>query len=249
VSALVRSELLKLHSTRTSPLLLAWMTGLILLIVLLHVFSLSLEHLTGSDGQLKIVGWGTSIGVLFASLLGASSITAEIRYGTIRPTLLATPNRTRVIAAKLAASAIVGIGVGLLAEALTAGIEAAGLAARGIPIALGVADYAQLIAGGALAAGLFAAIGVGLGALVRSQVGALIALCVWVLLIETTLIGNVPAAGKFAPAAAAGALAGAIQTQSASKLLAPAIAALLLLVYTALASAAGIIATAHRDIN
>ena len=119
-----------------------------------------------------------------------------------------------MIAAKLTAGALTGVAVGLLAEGLTAAIEAAGLAARGIHIQLTAGDYAQLLAGGAAAGALFAAIGLGIGAIVRQQVGAVVGLCVWLLLIETTLIGNIPSAGKYAPGAAAGAIAGAVQTQS-----------------------------------
>jgi ABC-2 type transport system permease protein len=176
------------------------------------------------------------------------SITGEIRHGTIRPTFLATPKRERVIAAKLLATALIGIGVGLLAEVLAAGIEAAGLAIRDITIQLSAGDYLQLLAGGAAAAGFFAAIGLGIGALVRQQVGAVVGLTVWLILIETTLIGNVPSAGKFAPGATAGAIAGAIQTQSASKLVAPGIGALLLVLYAAIAATAGTVLTNRHDV-
>jgi hypothetical protein len=79
---------------------------------LLHVFSLGSEHIATRDGPLKVVGWGTSIGALFASLLGAVSITAEIRHGAIRPTFLATPSREQVIAAELAAGRTERIGGG-----------------------------------------------------------------------------------------------------------------------------------------
>jgi ABC-type transport system involved in multi-copper enzyme maturation permease subunit len=248
VSRLVRSELLKQRTTRTSLVLVAWMVGLILLVVLLHVFSLSTAHLSTRDGQLKVVGWGTGIASLFAALLGAISITGEIRHGTIRPTFLATPRRERVMAAKLAAGALTGLGVGLLAEALTAAIEAAGLGVRGIHIELNLSDYAQLFVGGAAAGGLFAATGVGVGAAVRQQVSVVIGLCVWLLLIETTLIGNVPSAGKIAPGAAAGAITGAIQTQSAGNLVAPGAGVLLLAGYAAIASAAGVILIKRRDV-
>jgi ABC-2 type transport system permease protein len=242
VRAQLASELLKQRTTRTNLLLLVWMVGLVVLVVLLHVFSFSVETLARDDNQLKIVGLGTSIGVLFASLLGAMSITGEIRHGT-------TPRRARVIAAKVAASALAGVAVGLFAEALTAGLEAAGLAARGIRIELRVDDYLQLLAGGALAAALFAAIGVGVGALVRNQVAAVVGLCVWLLFIEPILIGDVPSAAKFGPGASAGAIAGAIQTQIASDLVAPAVGVLLLAAYAAAASAAGSIATSRRDVN
>ena len=248
MSRLVKSELLKQRTTRTSMLLLAWMTGLVLLVVLLHVLSLSINHLSTADGQLKVVGWGTSIAGLFASLLGAMSITAEIRHGTIRPTFLATPRRQRVIAAKLTAGALTGVAVGLLAEALTGAIEAAGLAARGIHIQLTAGDYLQLLAGGAAAGALFAAVGLGVGAIARQQVGAVVGLCVWLLLIETTLIGNIPSAGKYAPGAAAGAIAGAVQTQSPAKLVAPALGVLLLVAYAALAAGAGALLITRRDV-
>jgi ABC-2 type transport system permease protein len=248
VSGLIKSELLKQRTTRTSAVLLVWMLGLILLVVLMHVFSLSTDHISDSSGQLKVVGWGTGIGALFAALLGAMSVTGEIRHGTIRPTFLATPRRERVVAAKLTAGALTGIGVGLLAEAVTAAVDAAGLGVRGIHIQLGAGDYLQLLGGGALAGGLFAMLGVGVGAAVRHQVGAVVGLCVWLLLIETTLIGNIPSAGKFAPGAAAGAVAGAIQTQSASKLVGPGIGALLLVIYTAFAAGTAAIFTNRRDV-
>jgi ABC-type transport system involved in multi-copper enzyme maturation permease subunit len=248
MSPLIRSELLKQRSTRASALLFASMAGLILMIVLLHVLSLSSAHLSSFEGQLKVVGWGTGIGALFASLLGATLITAEIRHGTIRPTLLATPRRERVFEAKLAAGLLTGLAAGLFAEASAAGIEAAGLAARGIQIQLGAGDYLQLLAGGAAAGALFAVIGLGVGALVRQQVGAVVGLFVWLLLIETTLIGNVPSAGKFAPGAAAGAIAGAIQNQSASELLAPGVGVLLIVPYAAVLAGAGALLTNRRDV-
>lgn len=249
MNAVVRSELLKQRTTRTILQLPLWMIGLVALVVLLHVFSLDAATLTSHDGQLKVLGWGTSVGALFAALLGALSITSEIRHGTIRPTFLATPRRGRVVTAKAAASAFAGLAIGLLAEALTAGLESAGLATRSIHIALSAGNYVQLLVGGALSAALWAAIGVGVGTIVRNQAGAVVGLCVWLLLIETTLIGNVPGAGKFVPGAGAGALAGAIQTQSASKLLTPAFGALLLAAYAAAAIAAGLITTERRDID
>jgi ABC-type transport system involved in multi-copper enzyme maturation permease subunit len=154
----LRSELLKQRSTRTNLLLLGWMAGLVVLVVALHVLSFSASSLAQDDNQFKILGLGTSIGALFAALLGAMSITGEFRSGTIRPTLLVTPRRTRVIAAKVLASLAAGVGIGLLAEILAASAEAAGLAARGVDVELAVRDYAQLLAGGALGAALFAAI-------------------------------------------------------------------------------------------
>jgi ABC-2 type transport system permease protein len=245
----LRSELLKQRTTRTNLLLLAWMVGLVVLAIALHVLSFGANDLSRVGNQMKILGLGTLIGALFAALLGAMSITAEFRTGTIRPTFLVTPRRTRVVAAKVVASMLAGLGVGLVATALTAGAETAGLAARGIHIELGGGDYVQLIAGGALAGALFAAIGVGVGAVVRNQVAALVGLCVWLLFVEPLLLGDVPSAGKYAPEASAGAIAGAIQSQIADSLIAPALGVVLLAAYAGLAALAGSVLITRRDVG
>jgi ABC-type transport system involved in multi-copper enzyme maturation permease subunit len=248
VIAQLRSELLKQRTTRTTLILLGWMLGLILLVVLLHVFGLNATDLRKAANQPKVYGWGTSIGALFAALLGAISITSEFRTGTIRPTLLVTPNRATVIAAKVAAAALAGILVGLASEVLVSAIASAGLGIRGISITLSGGDFAQMVAGGAFAAALWAAIGIGVGAIVRNQVGAVVGLCVWLLLVESILIGDVPSAAKFSPGASAGALAGMIQNASGGDLLAPALGALLLAAYAAVAAIAGLTLTNRRDI-
>jgi ABC-type transport system involved in multi-copper enzyme maturation permease subunit len=249
MTAQLRSELLKQRSTRTNLLLLGWIAGLVVLVVALHVLSFSTSSLADADNQVKILGLGTSIGALFAALLGAMSITGEFRSGTIRPTLLVTPRRTRVIAAKALAALAAGVAIGLLAEVLAAGAEAIGLAARGVHIEPAAGDYAQLLAGGALGGALFAAIGVGIGAMVRNQVAALIGLCVWLLFIEPLLLADVPSVARYAPESAAGAVAGAIQSQIADSLTAPALGVLLLVAYAALSVCAGALLVTRRDVD
>lgn len=247
--AQLRSELFKQRTTRTTLGLLLSMVALIAAVVLLHVSSLRADALSTRDGELKVFGMGTTFGMIFASLLGAMSITGEIRSGMIRPTFLATPRRVRVIVAKLVASAMAGAAFGLIAEALAVGLGIAGLDSRGIHVAASGGDLAQLLIGGAAAAAAWAAIGVSAGALVRSQVGAAIGLVVWLLFAETTLTGSLPSLGKFLPGPSAGALAGAMLEQTPSYLLAPALGALLIAMYVAAAAAAGWIAATRRDVT
>lgn len=247
--AQLNSELLKQRTTRTTRLLLTWMLALIVLVVLLHSFGLSAATLRVPKNQPKVYGWGTAIGALFAALLGGLSVTAEFRTGTIRPTLLITPNRTIVIAAKAGAAAVGGLLIGLAAEALVAAIASAAFAIRGIHIAITAGGFAQMLAGGAGAAALWAMIGTGVGAIVRNQVGTVVGLCVWLLLVETILVGTVPSAAKFTPGASAGALAGMLQNSATDKLLAPAIGALLLILYTVITTAAGTLITQRRDVG
>jgi ABC-2 type transport system permease protein len=245
--AQLRAELLKQRSTTTSLGLLAGLLGLVLFAVLLHGFGLPAENVGGSSEQLMVFGRGEFLGALFAALLGAMSITGEVRHGTIRPTFLATPRRGRVVAAKIWVSTLIGAGFGLAAGVLAAGVGTAALRARGIDIQIGGGDYALLLAGGAAAAALWAAIGVGLGAVVRNQVPTVVGICAWLLFVEGLLVGDVADigdVGRFAP----GALGEAISGQDPDRLLAPAVAAVLLALYAAVAAVAGSLATTRRDV-
>lgn len=106
-------------------------------------------------------------------------------------------------------------------------------------------DYALLLAGRAAAAALWAAISVGLGAMIRSQVPTLVGLCAWVLFVEGLLAGDfgvIGDIGRFAP----GALGAAASGQNPQ--LAPLLGALLLALYAAAATAAGGAATTRRDV-
>jgi ABC-2 type transport system permease protein len=247
VTGLVRAELHKQRSTTTSLSLLAAMVGLVVLVVSLHGFSLPAHDIASRADQMKVFGWGTVLGSLFAGLLGAISITGEYRHGTIRPTFLITPRRERVIAAKLLTGVLAGVALGVIAEALAAGIASLALSARGIPNGFDAGDVVRMLAGGAGAAALWAALGVGVGALTRNQVVTVIGLCLWVLLIENILLGDLPGVGKFTPDAAAGALSGTA-IDNADKLLAPGFAAIVLVAYALALAAAGRTATVRRDI-
>jgi hypothetical protein len=243
VTGQLRAELLKQRSTQTTLLLFLTMLGLVALAIAIHVLAPSASTLSTRSHQLEVFEVGTRVGMLFAGLVGALAITAEIRYGTIRPTFLVTPRRGPVIAAKLAISGLAGIVFGLVAEGLGATAATAAFSARGIENQLSGSDYLRLLVGGTTAAALWAAIGLGIGALVRNQVGTLVGLCAWILLVEN-LIAFDPGTSRFAPGVAGLALAG----KTGAGFLAPAAAALLLVLYAAAVSAAGWLATLHRDI-
>jgi ABC-2 type transport system permease protein len=240
----LRSELLKQRSTQTTLFLLLAMIGLVGLASALHVLAPAASDLASRKHQLEVFEVGTRVGMLFAALVGAMAITAEIRHGTIRATFLVTPRRGRVLAAKLAVSALVGLGFGLLAEGLMAAATTVALSARGIDTQLSGGDYVQLLAGGTAAAALWATIGFGAGALVRNQVATLVGLCAWMLIVENLLLPFVPDAGRFTPGAAGLALAG----RTADKLLSPTPAALVLGLFAVAAAAVGWVATLRRDV-
>jgi ABC-2 type transport system permease protein len=239
----LRSELLKQRSTETALYLFLAMFTLVALAVTMHVVALGADQLSSRTHQLEVFQVGSRAGMLFAGLAGAIAITAELRYGTIRPTFLVTPRRSPVLAAKLAISAVIGLAFGLLAELLMAADASVAYAARGIENELTAGDYLQLLTGGAAAAALWAVAGVGIGALVRNQVAALVGLCAWMFVVESTSESFVPDFGRLLPGSAGLAVAGNTDE------LAAAVGALLLIIYAAAASAAGWAVTLRRDVE
>ena len=238
----LRSELLKQRSTQTALFLFLAMAGLVALAVALHVLALGKTQLASNAHQLEVFQIGTRAGMLFAALAGALAITSEIRFGTIRPTFLVEPRRSPVLAAKLAIGALTGLVYGLLAEGLMASFAAIGFSLRGIPNQLSGSDYTRILLGGAAAAALWAILGVGVGALVRNQVATLVGLCAWMFLVESVSEGFVPNAAKLMPGGAGLSLAGNEHKLSL------ALAALLLVIYTAAAAAVGWVTTLRRDV-
>jgi ABC-type transport system involved in multi-copper enzyme maturation permease subunit len=244
----LRAELLKQRTTRTILGLFAAMLGLVLLAVLLHSFGLPADALGDASRQLMVLGRGEFLGALFAALLGALSVTSEIRHGTIRPTFLATPQRARVVAAKVSMGVLIGAGFGLVAGAVATIVGAAALQERGIDVQLDAGDYALLVAGATGAAALWAAIGVGIGALVRHQVPTMIGLCAWLLFVEGLLAGDLVGlgeVGRYLPGSAASAISG----QDPGTLLTPAAGLALLAAYAAVAALAGAVAISRRDVG
>ncbi len=244
----MRAELFKQRSTRTVIGLVAPLLALVLLAVSLHGFGLAAVNFDSTSKQVTILfGWGEVFSAIFAALLGAMSMTGEIRYGTIRSTFLVTPERRRIVIAKVWASMLIGAGFGLVAGAVAAGVGTAALRARGIDVRLDAGDYTLVVAGAAAAAALWAAIGVGVGAVVRNQVPAVVGIVVWLLFVENLLIGDVGGVGdvgRLLPGAAGKAISG----QDPSRLLAPAVGLVLLALYAAAASVAGALATSRRDV-
>ena len=62
------------------------------------------------------------IASIFAGIAGVLVIASEYRFGTIRPTFVFTPQRSRVVGAKLGAAILAGLAFGLVAEALAFGL-------------------------------------------------------------------------------------------------------------------------------
>jgi ABC-2 type transport system permease protein len=238
------SELRKMRSTRTNLGLLGGMIGLTLLTVLINGFVLSANELQTHDNQHTLLSAGTN-GALFAALIGVMAITSEFRHGTIRPTFVVTPDRSRVIAAKVVASLLMGIVFGVVAIGLSFGVGYAILAGRGIDLALDMNHVLLLVLGTLFMTALWAALGVGLGAVIKNQVFAVIGVIIWAFVIDNLLRNLVPDVGRFTPVAASD----SITAGFADYLLTPVAGGLLLLGYVAAFIAAGAFLVARRDVT
>jgi ABC-2 type transport system permease protein len=124
---------------------------------------------------------------VFALVLGILAVTSEFRFGTITPSLLVVPDRVRLTLAKLGASLATGLALGVVATGLAAAIGAAILNVRGIDTGLSGSQVTKMIVGGIIATALYAALGVGVGAIVRNQVGAVVGTLVYLFVLENLL--------------------------------------------------------------
>ena len=239
-----KAELLKIRSTRTTIGLVLGMLALILLFSLLSGLLTDPQSLTSTEDQRGVLSVGSLAGV-FSALAGIMLVTSEYRYGTIRPTFLFTPKRSRVLAAKLAAGLLAGLVFGIVGEGLGYGIGYAALSGRGIRLALDGNETALLLLGTVAGTALWGAIGVGLGAILRSQVGAVIGLLAWGFVAENLLFAFVPAVGRFGPVHAGDALLGL----TTDHLLHAAAGGVVLVAWTAAVALAGVALAARRDVN
>jgi ABC-2 type transport system permease protein len=184
MTRLLSSELLKLRTTRTFYALTG---GAVALIVIIAVLAAALGTFkdTATPGRdlLAIAG----LAPLFALVIGVLGVSTEFRHGTITPSLLVEPVRTRLMEAKVAAILIAGLALGVVSYGVCAGIVSVILSGRGIATGMSTSDWIGAVIGGAVATMLYAALGLGVGALLRNQVGAIVAVLAWVFVIENLL--------------------------------------------------------------
>ena len=243
----LRSELRKMGTTKTNLGLLLGLVALILFGVLAGGFS-SEADLSLVENQRELIGNG-SFAAAFAALIGLMAVTSEFRHGTIRATFLVTPARVRVVVAKVMASVVVGIGFGALGSSLALGTGVAVIRGRGYDILFDAGDVRRLVLGTIVMSALWAALGVGMGALVRNQVFAIVALFAWVFVVEILIFQYLPAIGRYAPGAAGTAITGDTVGDSSVHLLSAPAGAVVLSAYAAAFVLAGAAAVSRRDVT
>ena len=182
---------------------------------------------------------------MFSALAGVLLVTGEYRFGTIRPTILFNPERSHVLAAKVVAGALAGIAFGVLGEAIGWAVGYAILDGRGITVVVSSGDILLLTLGGLAGVALWGAIGAGLGAIIHNQVGGVITLLAWGLVVDNLLFGLVPSVGRFMPTRASDALMGL----RVHHLVSPGAGAITLIAWASALAVLGIALSVRQDIN
>jgi ABC-2 type transport system permease protein len=259
---LVRSELLKIRSTR---LWWALLLGAILLVLVQAGFTAAFEGEDQGFGDTSVLPPGDSPellrtvytqgffgGYIFALILGITGLTGEYRYQTITPTFLVAPLRHPVVVAKIVAHLIVGAvyGVACTVAAIVAG--GAVLLGKGFDLGLTADGVPRAIVMSVLAMALWTLVGIGVGTLITNQIAAIL-VGVAVAYIVEPLFGLVlsvldaEAVGKFLPTAASTGLFESFAY--GSELLVWWQGGLVLLGYAGLFAGLGVLLSVRRDIT
>lgn len=193
MSALLQAELLKLRTTRTFVALVAAALALSLLVVVL--VSILGDNFTEDDARNLFT---TDFTALFIILLGVIGMAGEWRHRTITSTVLAAPDRIRLLGAKMLSYAAAGALLSLIVTLTIMLVGTIILSLRDQQTAA-FADLLDVLWRNLVVAALVGALGVGIGALVRNQVAAIIGVLFAAFVLEPTLIGLAADYGRFGP--------------------------------------------------
>jgi ABC-2 type transport system permease protein len=190
---LLRAELLKLRTTRTFVTLVS--VTLVLSLIVVGLTAILSDQFT-EDSVRELFTFDFSS--LFILLLGVTGMAGEWRHRTITSSVLAAPDRIRLLGAKVIAYAVAGAVLSLI---VTVAIMAEGsliLSLRG-ELTLGLGDLADILWRNLLIAALLGAFGVCVGGIVRNQIVAIVGLLALSFAIEPTLLALVPDVGQYGP--------------------------------------------------
>lgn len=248
---LLASELRKLRTIRTPYVLLLGTAVISGSAAAGFVGSGSVDR--ADDDPALALGQGASFGTLFVAVLGILIVTNEYRHGTIMTTFLAEPHRVRVLLAKLVAAAIAGVVFAVTALAATAAVALPWLAGRGESLQLD-GQVLEAVGRSLLAFGLTAVFGAAVGAIVQSQVGAIVGWFIWIFVVESlvtvlsglllTEVGEPDPVSKFLPGSSLGGIVGG---EGSEFVLAGGGAAMLAVGYAIVLSLLGALSMTRRD--
>jgi ABC-type transport system involved in multi-copper enzyme maturation permease subunit len=167
---LVRAEFLKLRTTQVWFWLLLAAVAISALFVIAPLASNGIKD--GQDVAEMFNGSGLAYLVLF--VLGVLGVTTEFRYQTITPTLLQTPSRWAIVTAKMITYALLGVVYAIICVGLQLAIALPWLAGKNIHFSWSHDHVTRVLIGVFVILVLFGIVGLGIGALLRNQIVAVV---------------------------------------------------------------------------
>jgi hypothetical protein len=211
----IRSEFLKIRTTRTAG-------GLLVGLLLLAGLALwgTMANATPAELATALTSTQVLVAVLVAIpaivlVLGIRAFTDEVRHGSVVPTFLATPDRRRVLAAKIIVIAATSAAFALIALAFGIAVVIAYLFTQGISSTIAWGAIASLTGKVLVITALWSTIGVAVGVVIRHQVAAIVGTLGWLLIGESLVSSIVPGPARWLPGQA-GVIAFGIDPQTST---------------------------------
>lgn len=268
--ASIHSEIRKTLTTRMWWVLLLCNIALVAFMALALglAFALDPESATDIEGNpvifeptslaTMVYTIGVGFGYVFPVILGALSVTSEVRHRTLDTTVVLQPHRGTVILSKFIAIlpfalvyAVVSVATGVLCGVVSFSIG-------DIPLSLDQPEVIKAVLMGVVALTAWALVGVGLGTALTNQVAAIVVLVAFTQFVEPILrivFAIVPAiapVGAYLPGAAGEAIVGSsfyAISGMGSQLLSPWAGFAVLLGYAVIAGVVGWLTTFRKDLT
>jgi ABC-2 type transport system permease protein len=188
--SVIAVERIKLFSTR-SP----WWCMITAAVLSIGIASLFTGFIESSDEQqatIFITQFGAQLSQMVMMVMAALAVTTEYRFGTIRTSFQAVPQRASLLLGKTAVVAFLAGIVGLVGAFGAWGIG--DLLVNSHAMALDTGAEWRLLAGKGLVFALSAVIAIAVGILIRQSAGAIAILLLWPILVEN-LFNLIPKIG------------------------------------------------------
>jgi hypothetical protein len=203
MSALVKSELLKLRTTRLVPGLLVAFLGLIVLYVVAVVSQTDVTDLRLSP---EAPFGAAAAAVILVLMLGVTVTAGEYRHGTITATFLVSPRRERVLLAKLVAAILLGLAFAVAGVVVNVVVGWLALGVKNAGVSPFDGSVTEILGATLIGCALWSGLGAAIGAVTRNQVTAIVAAVVWFLIAEPLFGSLLHQYGDYLPGAALGAI-------------------------------------------
>jgi ABC-2 type transport system permease protein len=196
--SVIQVERIKLFTTR-SP----WWCMIVAAVLTIGLAALTTGFLKGDDelqASIFITQPGAQLSQMVMMVMAALAVTTEYRFGTLRTSFLAVPQRSALLLGKTFVVAFLAGVVGLVASFGAWGVGS--LFAASADLSINTSAEWRLLAGQGLVFALSAVIAIAIGILIRQSAGAIAIAILWPLVVEN-LFGLIPKVGdemaKYAP--------------------------------------------------